>query len=140
METASCVFAGAVTNSGALEISDGGSMLAENDLTFGPHGKLVVDGGGLLDVAGNLNLSTTFDSLDIRPRLDGQPYVSQLIATYTGTRSGTFNTVTSGIAVQYLTATGQIRITGTPVPEPGSIAIVIGMTALACCRRRRLRR
>ena len=129
-----------ITNTGSLEVSDGGTMISLNNLTFGTNGKLVVDGGGLLDVTGNLNLATSFDALDIRPRLDGQAYVSQLIATYTGTQSGTFNTVTPGISVQYLFASKQIRISGTPVPEPAAVGLMMGMLVTLACRRRRLDR
>jgi hypothetical protein len=123
--------AGTITNAGALELSPGGTLTSLSNLTFGSGGKLTVDGGGLLEVSGNLNLSS-FDSLEVRPRLDGLPY-ADVITTFTGTRTGTFNTVTPGISVQYLT--GQIRISGTPVPEPAGIGLWLVMLSGLACRR-----
>jgi hypothetical protein len=73
---------------------------------------------------------------------------SWIIATYTGSLSGTFDTVTSGYSVDYNTI-GQI-ILNTPgsggggelaqaaVPEPGTVflgAFAVGLAAV--CRRRK---
>ena len=45
-----------------------------------------------------------------------------------------------GIAVSYASP-GEIRISGTPVPEPASVGLIIGLLGgLACRRRRGLRR
>jgi hypothetical protein len=128
-----------ITNAGALELSPGGTLTSLSNLTFASGGKLTIDGGGLLEVTGNLNLSTTFDSLDVKPRTNGQAY-GDVIATYTGTLTGVFSSVTPGINVQYLTASKQIRISGTPVPEPAGFGLLMVMLGgLACRRHRRLR-
>ncbi len=128
-----------ITNAATLEVSDGGTLVVHDSLTFSPDAHLVVDGGGLLEVEGNFNLSPTTDFLDVLPRAGGSAYSSQLIATYTGTLTGALSRVTPGITVQYLAATKQIRISGTPVPEPASVGLVMGMLGGLACRRRRRR-
>ena len=128
-----------ITNNGTVEVSDGGTLISLANLTFGANSDLVVDGGGLLEVQGNLNLSSLSDFLEVLPRADGAAYNSQLIATYTGTLTGTFNGRTPGIVIQYATALKQIRITGTPVPEPSSVGFIVGLVGGLACRRRRLR-
>jgi hypothetical protein len=55
-----------------------------------------------LVVGGNLNLSTLTDSLDITGVGQG---LSWVIATYTGTLTGTFNNITAGYTVTYGTGT-----------------------------------
>jgi hypothetical protein len=132
--------AGALTNAGTLEVSPDDTLIVQGDLTFTQDARLVVDGGGLLEVQGNLNLSSLSDFLEVLPRADGVAYDNQLIATYTGTQTGTFSGRTPGILIQYSTALKQIRISGTPVPEPSSVGLMIGLLGgLACRRRRRLR-
>jgi hypothetical protein len=128
------VAGGAFTNSGALELTDACTMQFLSPLTFNDGGKLVVDGGGVLAVTGNFNLGPLLDVLEVRPKADFSPYVSQVIATYTGTRTGVFDIVTPGITVSYSTP-GEIRISG--VPEPGCVAMLAGSVVLTCRRHRR---
>jgi hypothetical protein len=124
-----------LTNNGSLQLAPNGDLLPLAGLTFGSGGRLVVDGGGTMELTGALNLGTTTDFLDVYPQSNGQPYLNYLVATYSGTRTGTFNTVTSGITVNYATA-GKIFISGTPVPEPAA-AVLIGWMVPLLLRRRR---
>lgn len=131
--------AGALTNSGRLEVSEGGTLHAENNLTFGNFGKLVADGGGLLEVVGHLDLATGADSLEVLPQKGGGAYDNHVIATYTGRLFGTFDSVTPGISVSYDTP-NQIIISGIPVPEPGLTSLAMVVLALSGGARRRCRR
>ena len=131
--------AGTLTNSGRLEVSEGGTLHAENNLTFGNFGKLVADGGGLLEVVGYLDLATGADSLEVLPKKGGGAYDNHVIATYTGRLFGTFDGVTPGISVSYDTP-NQIIISGIPLPEPGLTSLAMVTLALSGGARRRRRR
>jgi hypothetical protein len=96
-----------------------------------------------LVVGGALDLSAT-DALNIAGIGSGSSWV---IATYTGTLTGTFDTVTGGFSVDYGTGTNsQITLhspgsgaggglSGTGVPEPtGALLLAIGL-AIGSMRR-----
>jgi len=96
-----------------------------------------LDGAGsadLLSVTGNLDLSAPNNALDLTAlgTLTGDEYV---VATWTGTRTGTFETVTPGFDVAYDDANRQIVVT--PVPEPGTGLALLAATGVLLRRRRR---
>jgi hypothetical protein len=128
----------AVVNAGTLEVCQGGTLTSDADLTFVDDAKLVIDGGGRLEVNGDLNLLSDFDSLEVRPKAGGGAYDNYLIVTATGfIFPNQFSQVTPGITVTHTTT--QIRISGTPVPEPSAAGLLMGMLTLAGRRRRRAR-
>jgi hypothetical protein len=88
----------------------------------------------LLDVTGNIEIGVFGDAnLALSDGLVGESY---LIAKYTGERVGTFGNVTPGYNVIYDDLAKQIRVE--PIPEPGSVALVIvGLMALGLSRCRR---
>ena len=98
----------------------------------------------LLAVTGNIDLSAV-DSLNVTGSGTGASWV---IATYTGTLAGTFDTVTSGYSVDYGTGTNSQITLHTPgsgasglahaaVPEPGTILLGLFAVGLATVFRRR---
>jgi fibronectin-binding autotransporter adhesin len=106
-------------------------------LTSGAHYAVEISGSNsadLLAITGNLDLSTTNDSLDVTAlggTVVGQPY---LIATYTGTLAGVFDHVSPFYQVTY--APGAIYVT--PTPEPAAAVAACGLAAgLALSRRYR---
>jgi hypothetical protein len=108
--------AGAITNNG--KIAPGlsvGTLTATGDVVMGTNSHLAIElGGPLADklvVGGNLNLSNS-EFLDVSGVGQG---LSWVIATYTGTLTGTFNNVTSGYTVNYGTGTNsQITLNALP--------------------------
>ena len=96
------IVVGAITNNGTIAPGNGvGTLTAIGNLTMGANSHLSLELGDQLTVGGNLDLSNN-EFLDIV----GSPVgVSYLIATYTGTLSGTFNHVTTGYTVNYGTGT-----------------------------------
>ena len=119
---------------GALTLSNGLTLTG----TSGNLASYIVDltssSSDLLSITGNLNLSTAFDQILFQGTTGAASYQ---LATYTGTLTGTFNTVTnlpSGYSLQY--NTGEIDLVMAPVPEPstwigGTLAVgVVGWSAL----------
>lgn len=133
----------AIENSGSIEVSPdcvvsvhGANFYDSTRLTFADNGRFLVDGGGLMNVQGILDLLSPLDTLDVRPRAGGGAYDNQLIATVSGGLLSTFNHVTPGISVTYIG--GEIRISGTPIPEPGLLTPLAFL--LLGSRRSRFRR
>ena len=124
---------GIVMNAGTVELHAGATIATQQHFWNLNSGRLVIDGGGTLSVGQELNLGSAFDSLEVRPRADGLPYDGYTIATF-GSLAGTFNFVTEGISIDYGTP-GQVRISGTPVPEPASGVAVLACAAAAAGRR-----
>lgn len=139
--------AGSTTIAGILSPGNGvGTLRIGNNVTFASGGNLSleIDGDGsvadLLAVTGDLNLTNT-DSLTLT-LLNSMPTNNLILATYTGTLSGTFDSVIglqNGWALDYgvLNAHAITLI----VPEPTSVAMLVsGMGLLACSRRSRRNR
>lgn len=98
--------AGAIANSGTIAPGNSvGTLTATGNVTMNTNSHLAIELSGAaadkLAVGGNLNLSNV-DFLDITGVGQG---LSWVIATYTGTLTGTFNNVTSGYTVNYGTGT-----------------------------------
>ena len=125
-----------------------GTLTVNGDAIFGNGSHFGVEISGstvdLLSVA-NLNLSSTSDFLDVSVLGSANPG-NYVIAQYSGSLSGTFNSVTGGYTVNYATP-GQV-ILNVPalvgsgslaaVPEPASLALVtLGALFLGVRRRRR---
>jgi hypothetical protein len=126
-----------------LQVSDGGNLECLSNLIFSPNSKLTVDGGGILDVAGNLTLGSRVDgkfrlpTLEVHPKADGTPYDWDPILYYSGTYWGSFASVTPGITVYH---DGEaFYISGTPVPEPATAGLLAGAGFLGLLSRRRRR-
>ncbi len=103
---------GALTLSGGLTLTGASGNLASYlvDLTSGS--------GDALLITGDLDLSTTFDQIVFQGTTGAASYQ---LATYTGTLTGVFDTVTnlpSGYVLQY--NTGEIDLVMTAVPEPST--------------------
>jgi hypothetical protein len=124
-----------ITNDGVLDVADKTFIHAWGDIDFVNGGKLVIDGGGELDVFGDLDLSTDADFLDVYPQANGQPYDAFRIVGC-GTLTGIFDHVTPGIKVDYSTP-GEILISGTPVPEPTGAVLLMGLIGISGCLGRR---
>jgi len=116
IESSNSPGAGFIRNSGIFEVSDGAVLTSLSHVEFRENGALLIAGGGKLEILGDLDLSTPVDFIDVLPKLGGGAYIDYVVASYTGTLSGTFDHWTDGISVSYTTP-GEIRITGTPVPE-----------------------
>ena len=129
-------------NVGTLRVGAAGSP---NDVIF-EGGTLLIEIGDeeadLLDISGGLDLTSDSDVLSLVPldgTFNGSTYT---IASFTpGTLSGVFDTVLiggasleNGYGVIYDNAAGKIRLT--PIPEPGSLAL-LGTAGLLLARRRR---
>jgi autotransporter-associated beta strand protein len=114
-------------------VTDSPGAIWNIDLSGASADKLVV--GGALTLAG--------DTLNISGVGSGGNWV---IATYTGTLSGTFGTITPGFSVNYGTGTNsQITLTspgvgaGGAVPEPSAALLVFIGLAIGSLRRSRSR-
>ena len=107
-------------------------------MTIGNYGVLLIEVSGAqadrVDVVGNLYLSSALDMLAISGTLSGT--TSYVIASYTGTLTGTFNTIPS-IPTPYRLdyGTGSNSVISLMIPEP-STALVLALGALALRRRR----
>jgi hypothetical protein len=130
-----------INNSGVLEVVSGAQLRVFGDLIFFDESRLKIDGGGSVNIDNtilsgveNLDLGTPNDFLDVTPFAGGGPYDNFLIVSYTGTLIGAFSHVTPGITVSYATP-GEIRISGTPIPEPGLTSMAF--VSLMCLHRRR---
>jgi hypothetical protein len=129
-------------NSGTLRLRAGGQItVPDGDVFFQSGARLVVDGGGSLSInyhlgdfyGGELDLRAAGDSLIVLPRAGGGAYAGHTIVDCEFAVTGTFNFVTPGITVQYLP--NSIKISGTPVPEPASLACATVGSALLLFRR-----
>ncbi|MCX5660815.1 MAG: PEP-CTERM sorting domain-containing protein [Planctomycetota bacterium] len=81
-------------------------------------GNLALGGGSILDLTG------------------GNGVGFYTIATYTGTLTGLFNSITAGYSVDY-SVNHEIRVSGQAVPEPASMVVMLGLGGLLISRRRR---
>ena len=91
-----------------------GTLTSFGNVTFGANAKfdIEVDGANAdkLAVTGNLDLSALGNALNVTGTGTG----SWVIATYTGSLTGTFESITSGLNINYGTGTNsQITISGT---------------------------
>jgi fibronectin-binding autotransporter adhesin len=116
-----------------------GTLTINSDVAVGDYGNLVINLNGsssnALAVNGNINLSSLLDNLTFTGAADGTTHY--VIATYTGTLTGTFNSVANlptGYTVDY--NAGQIVL----APEPRSLALLAGVPLAALSSRRRRRR
>jgi fibronectin-binding autotransporter adhesin len=109
--------AGDIANSGTIAPgSSVGTLTATGNVTMSASSHLLIElSGGSADklvVGGNLNLATTTDFLDVTGVGQG---VSWVIATYTGTLTGTFNNIPASYTVSYGTGTNsQITLNKAP--------------------------
>jgi len=149
---------------GTLDATTGNSLagtLAVGNTTFQANSHLISQIGNagvsdLLAVTGDLDLSNTGDVLDLSILPSTTPSGVYTLATFTGTLTGTFNTVNglpANYSLQYLDAShtpidllsdastivGGGSIVLTTVPEPGSIFGVAALAGAALLRRRRQR-
>lgn len=105
-------------------VTNNGTLAAIRDATLDITGNVIVASGGcimselsqtgtsgLIEITGNLNLSTISDRLE----LTGFSSTPVPILTFTGTRSGAFNLTTPGYSVVYESH----RILVMSFPEPG---------------------
>jgi fibronectin-binding autotransporter adhesin len=126
-----------IFSDGTLSLLGGSTVTTSlSSLSLGNGGTLAVQIGGpagqaLLNVNGSLDLSGS-DVLALDP-LDPNPVGTYLIATYTGTLTGAFDSVTQGFVVDYSTPH---KIYAVVVPEP-AVAVVPALWAILARRRRR---
>ncbi len=137
---------GAWTNNGilALDSNTGSNIVTASDLTFAVGSALNIVLGasgasGQLQVNGNLIIDPGDPSLNLS-QLAGTTFAGPyLIATYTGTLTGTFGSVTPGYTVSYATPNDIYVTKFVAVPEPATLAILaVGALALLARRRRRV--
>jgi hypothetical protein len=120
----------------AANLTTPGTLTLLDDVTFGNNARLDVVLGAapgdasLLSVDGDFALTGAATTLALA---GGTPNTTYVVATYTGTRTGTFSTSTSGYTVDYSTP-GQIRVT--VAPEPHTLALLAACTSPLLRRRR----
>lgn len=113
------IIAGAVTNGGVIAPGDGGvgTLSVTGNVTDSAAGIWHIELSGAtadkLAVTGNIDL-TAADNLSVTGTGTG---TSWLIGTYSGSLTGTFDTVTSGYSVDY--SGGNITLNAAPVGLPG---------------------
>jgi len=131
------ITAGTNGTTGALTLSNGLALAGTSgnlatylvDLTAITSDKLVI--------SGNLNLSTAFDQIKFQGTTGASSYI---LATFTGTRSGTFDTVTN-LPNGYFLFYGANDIELDAVPEPGTwLAGALAFGSLLATQRRHLAR
>lgn len=131
---------GATTISGTVSPGDSvGTLSIGNNVTFATGGvfKVELDGAGntadVLAIGGNLDLSNA-DSLTVS-LLNSAPTSNLIIATYTGTLTGTFDSVFGGYTLDYgvLNANAITLV----VPEPSAFLMLAGGVGLLTLIRRR---
>jgi autotransporter-associated beta strand protein len=125
---------GAVSNSGTIAPGTSvGTLTTGSDVTMAANSHLAIELNGAtadeLVVGENLDLSSN-DFLDVTGSGAG-PWV---IATYAGTRNGTFDNVTSGYLVDYTTP-GQIVLSTIALPGDFSDDGVVDATDYAVWRK-----
>jgi autotransporter-associated beta strand protein len=104
-----------INNGGKIAPGDGiGTLTVNGNVTFGTNAQFDIDVlGSMADqlaVVGNLNLSALGNVLNV----SGSGSGSWVIATYTGSLMGTFETIPSGLSINYGTGSNsQITISGT---------------------------
>jgi fibronectin-binding autotransporter adhesin len=116
---------GTHTGTGITTVAGGGALGGTGSL----GGNLILDEGGslvtefvsgLIDplaIAGNLNLSALANSLTVTGTGTGTSWV---IATYTGSLTGTFESITSGFSIDYGSGSNsQITLSAGPMGVPG---------------------
>lgn len=121
-----------LVNGGTIAPGDGvGTFTVSGNAIFGNNSRLAVEVSGTVAdqlKVNNLNLASTSDFLDVTLPGGANPG-NYVIATYSGTLTGTFNNVTPGFTVSYATP-GQIILTVPPTPGSGAIAAVPEPAAL----------
>ena len=115
-----------LVNGGSIAPGDGvGTLTFTGNSTFGNNSHFAIEVTGAtadqLSVA-NLNLASTSDFLDVTLPGGATPG-NYVIATYSGTLTGTFNNVTPGFTVNYATP-GQLILNVPPLVGLGSLAAV----------------
>lgn len=138
-----------IANGGTIAPGESvGTLTVNGNVTFGDGSHLAVEimdsVADMLSVA-NLHLGSTSDFLDVS-LLGGATPGDYVIATYSGSLTGTFNNVTPGYSVSYATP-GQVILTVpalaglgaiAPVPEPtAAILAIIAGCVVGLMRRRR---
>jgi hypothetical protein len=109
-----------ITNSGTFEADSGASIVAKGSVSFASGSHFIVSGTGSMSIAGDLNLSTFTDYLDVLPGT----YNATPILTWTGARTGAFSNLTPGIFPTYDNVNKRLTITGTVVPEPELVTVL----------------
>jgi fibronectin-binding autotransporter adhesin len=110
---------GALNNNGMVNPGASvGTLTVNGNTTMGANSHLAIELSGAtadkLAITGNLDLSALGNFLDVLSPGTGSSWV---IATYTGTLTGTFETITSGYSVDYGTlSNSQITLTATGSP------------------------
>jgi autotransporter-associated beta strand protein len=114
---------GALTNNGTINPGASvGTLTVNGDTTMAANSHLAIELAGAaadkLAITGNLDLSALGNFLDVLGAGTGSSWV---IATYTGTLTGVFETITSGYSVNYGTGTNsQITLNAAgPAGLPG---------------------
>ena len=104
------------TGLGTLTVTNGGTVFNASTLAVSVNPS---NGAcGRLAITGDLNLTNAFDSLVVSGSARLPPGGSYVITTYTGSRTGVFNSVTSGFTVDYSHA-GEVRLA--PILQTSSI-------------------
>jgi autotransporter-associated beta strand protein len=141
---------GALTNSGIVNPGAGiGTLNVNGNVTMGADSHFAIELSGAtsdkLAITGNLDVSALGNFLDVTGTGTGSSWV---IATYTGTLTGTFETITTGYLVDYGTLTNsQVTLSTVSdgssfagrVPEPSSIFLfgIALASSISGVRRRR---
>ncbi|MGN6370457.1 MAG: beta strand repeat-containing protein [Phycisphaerae bacterium] len=134
-----------VTNNGTLNPGNTGpgsigNLILGGGITFGDNAALAVDfdasSADQIQVAGNIVLGNN-GSLTLNA-LDTTTAGTYIIATYTGTESGTFSNLPANVSVDYTTGNAiTVTIGGAATPEPASLALLsLGAAALLTRRRK----
>jgi autotransporter-associated beta strand protein len=111
---------GALTNNGTVSPGASvGTLDVNGNVTMGANSHLAIELSGAtadkLAITGNLDLGALGNFLDVSGVGTG---LSWIIATYTGTLTGAFETITSGYSVDYGTGTNS-QVTLNSVGSPG---------------------
>lgn len=125
---------GGLTNNGTVSPGASvGTLNVNGNVTMGVNSHFAVELAGAtadrLAITGNLDLAALGNFLDVTGAGTGASWV---IATYTGTLTGTFESITSGYSVDYGTLTNSQVTLNFPgsgssfaaVPEPSSILLI----------------
>lgn len=113
---------GALSNNGTVSPGASvGTLSVNGNTTMGANSRLAIELLGAtadkLAITGNFDLSALGNLLDVTGAGTG---TSWIIATYTGTLTGVFETITSGYTVDYGTGTNsQVTLMSGPIGVPG---------------------